>query len=73
MYGPDKRTPMGNWDVRKADTTDKGIVIDTPETNTNKPTHMELSILPNQRLSFTAKIDGKGGTEELEACSGNTQ
>ncbi len=68
MYAADKRTPLGNWDVRKAQDNGKSIVIDTKETNSQKPTHMKLTNLPNGHMNLLLKIEGNGGVDELMSC-----
>ncbi len=68
MYASDKRTPLGNWDVRKVQANGKGIIIDTKETNSQKPTHMELTNLPNGHITLLLKIGGNGGADELARC-----
>ena len=68
MYASDKRMPLGNWDVRKVQDSGKSIIIDAPETNSHKPTHMELTRLPNGHLSLLLKIGGNGGVDELTRC-----
>ena len=68
MYGPDRRTPLGNRDVRKLESAGKGIRIVTPETNSQKPTHMKLQLESKDHLSFTVDMGGNGGTDQLESC-----
>ena len=68
MYASDKRMPLGNWDVRKVQDSGKSLIIDAPETNSHKPTHMELTRLPNGHLSLLLKIGGNGGVDELARC-----
>ncbi len=68
MYAADKKMQLGNWDVRNVKKKGNGIIIDVDETNSHKPTHIELSKLSNGHLTFSLKIGGNGGTDELVGC-----
>ncbi|MCP4329710.1 MAG: hypothetical protein GY791_14885 [Alphaproteobacteria bacterium] len=68
-YGPDKRTPAGNWDVRKASQTADGIAFDTPETNTGKDFYMEISKVREGWLSIKMRTADGTDQAEFEECS----
>ena len=68
MFAADKRTPLGNWDVRNVQSNENSIAIETQETNSKKATHMELTKLPNGQIKLSLKIGGNGGIDELTGC-----
>ncbi len=68
MYATDKRTPLGNWDVRNVQAKGNSIAINTQETNSKKSTHMELTKLSNGHIKLSLKIGGNGGIDELIGC-----
>ncbi len=68
-YGPDKRTPAGNWDIREASQTADGIAFDTPEINTGKDFHMEISELRDGWLRILMRTVEGTDQAEFEKCS----
>ena len=68
-YGPDKRTPFGNWDVREVGRGAEGIVIETPETNSGKDFHMALSKLRQGWLLIKMRSPDGADQAEFESCS----
>ena len=68
MFAGDKRMPLGNWVVKNVRVSGKGIIIDTNETHSQQPTHMELTKLPNGHLTLLLKIGGNSGIDELVGC-----
>lgn len=72
-YGPDKRTPAGNWDVRKTSQIADGIAFDTPETNTGKDFHMELSKAREGWLLIKIRSVDGADQGEFEECSPHNQ
>ena len=72
-YGPDKRTPFGNWDVRIARRTADGIAIDTPETNSGKPFQMEFAKAKEGWLHIKMRSPDGADAADFESCSPHTQ
>lgn len=70
LYGPDKRTPAGDWRVGTAKPIANGTSFQITETNSGKKFSIELTKLEKDWLKLE---DSEGAVVQLESCPANTQ